>query len=107
MIDQDPPHLPGRDSKEVGAILPRDVHLDELDERFVDNRRGLKRVPWPLLSHVLARAVAQLFVDERRKPFQRARIPGLPRGEEPRDGLPIGRGDRGCDRVAQGKSPNI
>ncbi len=39
--------------------------FEQLDERFVDERRWLERVPGPLPLHERSRDPAQLAIDER------------------------------------------
>ena len=75
MIDEDAAHLPGGDGEEMRAVLPGDVHLDELDERFVDDGGGLQSVAGPLALHVAAGAVAQLLINERRQPLEGTGVP--------------------------------
>ncbi len=75
MIDQDAAHLAGGDGEEMRAVLPGHVHFDELDERFVDDGRGLERVAGPLALHVAAGAVTQLLIYERRQPLQGTGVP--------------------------------
>ena len=65
VINEDSSHLSRSYREEMRAILPRNIHLDELDERLVDDGSCLQRMTRSLLPHVAARAVAQLFIDER------------------------------------------
>ena len=62
MIHEDAAHLPGGHGKEMRAVLPGHVHLDELHERFVDDRGRLQRVAGTLATHVAAGPIAQLFI---------------------------------------------
>ena len=75
VIHQDTSHLPRGHGEEMRAVLPGDIHLDQLDERFVNDGRGLQRVARPLALHVAAGAVAQLLIYERRQSFQGAGVP--------------------------------
>jgi hypothetical protein len=54
VIDQDTTHLSRCNSKEMRAILPGDIHLNELHEGFMHDGRRLKRVTSAFSSHVAA-----------------------------------------------------
>jgi hypothetical protein len=80
VIDEDAPHLSRCHVEKVDAVLPRDVHLHELDKSFMDDSRRLERVSRAFLSHVLASPVAQLLVNERSELLERPRISRFPGG---------------------------
>ena len=66
VVDQDAAHLARGHGEEMRAVLPGHVHLDQLDEGFVNDGGRLQGVAGPLAFHVAAGAVAQLLIYERR-----------------------------------------
>ena len=65
MVDQNPAHRLGADGEEMGATLP--IHsalVDETHERFMDQRRRLKRMIFPLGSQVLCCEIAEFVINE-------------------------------------------
>ena len=86
MVDQDPAHHLRGDAKEMRAILP--VHLaliDELEEGFVDQGRGLKGVVAPLPAQVGGGEPPQLGINRRQEPVERILPPETPLLEQLRD----------------------
>ena len=75
MINENTPHLTGGHRKKMCAVLPGDIHLHQLHERFMNDGGGLQRVARPLALHVAAGTVAQLLIYERRQSFQGAGVP--------------------------------
>src|SRR5207253_6170003 len=70
-IDQYPAHCLRGDRKEVCSILPaRIVLIDQLEVRFVNQRRGLQRVAWPLAIEKVVRQIARFYVDQRYERLQ-------------------------------------
>src|SRR5262249_31727359 len=66
VIDQQEPHGPGSDRKEVSAVLPFDVLLlDQAEIGFVDERGGLQRVTGTLPLEVALSQPAQFVIDQR------------------------------------------
>jgi len=65
MIDEYPPHCPRTDGDEVSAILPRNIHLPDLQICFVDQRGRLKSMIVPLMSHRSFRNTPEFAVNER------------------------------------------
>ena len=79
MVDQDAPHQLGGNAEEVSAILPGHPLLaDQPHVGFVDERRGLKRVPRALIAHVGGGDPAQLVVHERRQLLESIAISAAP-----------------------------
>jgi hypothetical protein len=72
MVDQHLPHHPRHQREKVCAVHEHRLHiLEQLDERFVDERRGLQRMPRPLAPHERPGHPAQLAVDLRHQLVER------------------------------------
>jgi hypothetical protein len=66
MIDQHLTHHARHERQKVRPVLDIQFRLvEQLEERFVDERRGLERMSGPLPAHERARNPPQLAVDER------------------------------------------
>jgi hypothetical protein len=105
VVHENAAHLAGRDRKEMGAVLPGNVHFDELYERFVDNGGCLKRVTGSFSTHIAPRTIPQLLIDEGGQSLQSVRVARAPRRKQARDGLSVRWLDRRCDCVAQDCAP--
>jgi hypothetical protein len=67
-MDQDPTHQVGRDGKEVGAVLPRDLpRIDQLQESFVDERGRLQDMPAFLAKYVMVSQPVEFLLHEGRE----------------------------------------
>ena len=66
-LDQDPSHRLGRRLEKVAAAGPvlGPGYIDKADIGFVNQGRGLERLPWPLPSHLCRRDRSQFFIDKR------------------------------------------
>ncbi|SPF44249.1 hypothetical protein SBA4_3200030 [Candidatus Sulfopaludibacter sp. SbA4] len=64
MVHQNPPHLPGRHTKELGAVLPVAAVTYESQICFVHKGSGLESVVRPLPAHVDRCPAAQLTIDQ-------------------------------------------
>ena len=78
-------HQPRGQGKEMGAILQRNIRLDQSQKRFVHHRGRLQRMAAAFGAHVAAGQTAQLVVDQRRQPLQRLRVTGAPFGQQLRE----------------------
>jgi len=58
MVDQDAPHQTCRDRKEMRAVSPRHMHIDQLYKRFMDHGRGLQGMTSTLVAHVATSALS-------------------------------------------------
>jgi hypothetical protein len=68
MVDQDLPHHLRRYSQEMAsAAVIRLPLANQPGVGFVDQRRGLKRMPWPFVTQLIAGKPAQLGVDRGQK----------------------------------------
>ena len=67
VLDQNPPHRLGGDGEEVAAAVPRLANLgpDDAQIRFVNQHRGLERLPRTLPSQSLCGEPSQFVVDQR------------------------------------------
>ena len=80
VLDEDAPHRTRGNSKEVRAILPRDLTVagDELQVRFVNEIRGGKRVLVSLLTQSVVSNVSKMFVNELKETLFRLLITVAP-----------------------------
>ncbi len=64
VVHEDPSHRLRGDREKMRAVLPGDaVEPDQLDVRFVDDRRCVERVVTPLPTQMPTRNLTQLVVD--------------------------------------------
>ena len=79
VIHEHAAHQPGRDAKEMRAILPpHALRAGQPNECFVDQRRRLKSVVAPLAGHVAPSQPPELGLDERQQVLERLRIAVAP-----------------------------
>jgi len=82
-IDEDTPHNAGTDGEKVSAVLPFQV-TDRRQPKigFMNQGRGLERMPDAFPPHLIVGLTLQLFVHERRQPIQSGLIASPPCPEE-------------------------
>ena len=87
VINQNSPHGFGRRTKEMPAAVPVPglIHVDQSQIRLVDQRRGLQRLPRPLLRQALGGQLAQLVIDQRQQLGSGVRVALLDGGQDARD----------------------
>ncbi len=65
MIDENAPHQPRTNGKEVGPVVPAyAVEIYQSQINFIDQSRGLKGVTVSLPGHVALGCLAQFAIDE-------------------------------------------
>jgi hypothetical protein len=86
MVHQDAAHDPGRYGQEMHAVGPRDrLAVDESDEGFIDERRGLQAVPDALARHAAASDAMELLMDQRDQVLEGALVALTPLQEQRSD----------------------
>jgi hypothetical protein len=71
LVDQDPPHHPGRDSEKVGAVAPFHLPLiDQPDVRLVNECRRLEGVTGRFAKHIRRGHAAKVVIYQRHEVFQ-------------------------------------
>src|SRR5205085_12565177 len=79
VVHKDAPHRLRGDAEKMGAVLPADSPLiHQLQERFMDERRGLQGVVAPLAPEVAGGQPAQLGVNLRQQAVERVLAPVAP-----------------------------
>src|SRR5262249_2606919 len=79
----DMPHRPRRHCEEVSAILPvRFFLIYQSQECFVDERRGLQRVPGALAIHMAFSHPPQFLINQRHQLIEGFLIPVAPVAEQ-------------------------
>lgn len=78
MVDEDLAHGPGGDGDEMGAALPGDAGVDQLEEGLVDQGGGLQSMAGILAAHVFIRQLPQVVVHQWHEFIQRLGITGAP-----------------------------
>src|SRR5262249_24553188 len=83
-VDQDPSHRLGSGREEVAATVPvlGLLYVHEPDVRFMNQGRGLKRLPGLLLRQLLGRELTQLVVDQWQELLCGVRIAVLDGGQD-------------------------
>ncbi len=76
VLDQDPSHGLGRRGEEVAATVPGPIGIaaDQPQVRFMDQGRGLERLPGRLPRQPLRGQPPQLVVDQREQLASRPRL---------------------------------
>ena len=79
VVDQDVPHHPCRQRKEMGSVLPDNLPaVEEAEEDLVDEGRRLECVCRPLAPEMGSREGAELPVDEGDELLERPILAGPP-----------------------------
>jgi hypothetical protein len=75
VVDQYAAHQLGGKGHKMRPVLPRDIHASEKTKtHFVDQRRGLQRMPRSFFGHLMVSDLAQFFVHKRNEFIQRGFI---------------------------------
>ena len=82
VVDQDPAHHLGGDSKEVGTAVPPYSLIDQPQKGFMYQGGTLQGMPNAFLAHVGSREAAQLVINQRSERFQRALVALAPCNEK-------------------------
>jgi hypothetical protein len=79
VVDKNASHGFGSGAEEVATTIPvlRFVRINQTKVGFVNQRRRLKRLPRPFLSHLLRGQLPQLIINQRQKLFCGVRVAGF------------------------------
>ena len=109
MVHQNLAHRPGRDSEEVGPVLPGALRAAELEKGLVDQLGGPHGVVGPLPPERPASHLPQLFVDQGEKAIAGRGVPGAHPLQELGDfvfrgGIGVGHGEKVAHLADLGKA---